>query len=116
MTSENVFQRIRDHYAGVANELYQQAAQAGLLENSSDVGTEKEEIYRKILERHLPKSCETFLGGYVFDLNGKRSRQMDVIITNGNTPRFSLAGGNKQIAPMEGTIGVVETKNQIRQA
>ena len=65
------------------------------------------------MARHLPKLCDVFLGGYVFDLKGDRSDQIDVIVTSGHTPRFQLSGGNRYIAPLEGTIGTAEVKSQL---
>ena len=109
----NIFDDLKDHYIAVAEELSSQANQAGLLKNPTGVGTEREEVYRDFLARHLPKMCDVFLGGYVFDLKGNRSDQIDVIITSGHTPRFQLSGGNRYIAPLEGTIGAAEIKSQL---
>lgn len=109
----DVFDDIREHYVSVAKELSSQARQAGLLKNSTGVGTEREEVYRAFLERHLPKMCDVFLGGYVFDLRGNTSRQIDIIVTSGNTPRFSMSSGDRFIAPLEGTIAVAEVKSKL---
>lgn len=109
----DVFRDLRDHYTLVAQELSSQARQAGLLKNPTGVGTEREDVYRSFLERHVPKMCDIFLGGYVFDMFGNASSQMDVIVTGGNTPRFRLSGGNRYIAPLEGTIAVAEVKSQL---
>lgn len=109
----DVFDHLKEHYASVARELSGQARQAGLLQNPAGVGTEREEVYRTFLERHLPKMCDVFLGGYVFDMIGNSSSQMDVIVTGGNTPRFRMSSGNRYIAPLEGTIAVAETKSQL---
>ena len=111
--NRDVFYEIKNHYGAIAEELLNQAKQARLLENSSDVGTEREGSYLSFLKRHLSRTCDAFLGGYIFDLQGNKSKQMDIIITNGNTPRFQMSGGNKQIAPLEGTIGVVESKSML---
>lgn len=111
--NRDVFHEIKNHYGAIAEELLNQANQARLLENPSDVGTEKEEIYLGFLKRRLARTCDAFLGGYVFDLQGNKSKQIDIIITNGNTPRFQMSGGNKQIAPLEGIIGIVESKSML---
>lgn len=108
--SYDVFEELKDYYTSVANELLNQASQAGLLRNPAAVGTEREELYRSFLERHVPKVCDVFLGGYVFDASGKFSTQMDVIVTGGQAPRFRLSGGNRFNAPLEGTIGIIEVK------
>ena len=108
----NTIHLIKGHLESVAEELRSQASQAMGLMNPTAVGTEREEIYRRFLERHLPKMCDVFPGGYVFDLKGNRSKQTDIIVTAGSTPRFQLAG-NTFIAPLEGTIAVVEVKSKL---
>jgi len=113
MTEPETLKLIINHFASVANELNSQAMQAGLLTNPTGIGTEREEVYRKFLERHVPKMCDVFLGGYVFDLRGNRSQQIDVILAGGNTPRFQFSAGNKFIAPLEGTIAVAEVKSKL---
>lgn len=112
MTSD-VFEDIRAHYALIAEELRAKAQQASLLSNPTGTGTEREEVYRAFLERHLPKMCDVFLGGYLFDLNGKSSAQLDVIVTVGSTPRFRMAEGDRQIAPLEGSIAIAEIKSRL---
>ena len=109
----DVFDHLKEHYISVARELSSQARQAGLLTNPTGVGTEREEVYRAFLERHLPKMCDVFLGGYVFDLTGSCSAQIDVIVASGNTPRFRMSSGNRYIAPLEGTIAAAEIKSHL---
>lgn len=109
----DVFDHLKGHYASVADELRSKAEQAALLVNSGDVGTDREGVYRAFLERHLPKTCDVFLGGYLFDLNGKSSAQMDVIVTSGNTPRFRMQDGSRHIAPLEGSVAVAEVKSRL---
>ena len=115
MTSD-VFDHLKGHYAFVAEELRTKARQATVLDNSTGIGTEREEVYRTFLERHLPKMCDVFLGGYLFDLNGRSSAQVDVIVTAGNTPRFRMPEGNRHIAPLEGSIAVAEVKSHLNKA
>lgn len=110
--TQDLFADLNDHFRLVADELRDKARQAHLLSNTSNVGTEREEVYRTFLERHLPKSCDVFLGGYVFDQNGNRSKQIDVIATSGNVLRFQMSS-NRYISPLEGTIAVAEIKSHL---
>ena len=52
-----------------------------------------------------------FRGGYVFNVEGHRSHQTDIIVTAGITPRFEMGSGRLAIAPIEGTACVVEVKS-----
>ena len=109
----DVYHDLARHFEKIAAELSSQAGQSGILSNSTGVGTDREEIYRAFLERHLPKACDAFLGGYVFDMEGNRSKQMDIIVTAGATPRFLIADEARHIAPLEGTIATVESKSNL---
>lgn len=109
----DVFDHLKRHYAAVAGELRSSAQQAGLLSNPTGVGTQREEVYRTFLERYLPKTCDVFLGGYLFDLNGASSAQIDVVVTAGNTPRFRMRDGHRHIAPLEGSIAAAEIKTRL---
>lgn len=114
--SNDVFSDIKSYYIQVAKNLIAEARQASLLVNSTSVGTEREEVYRKFLERHLPKACDAFLGGYVFDLQGNASKQIDVIVTSMSTPTFQLPNQTRIIAPLEGTVAVAEIKSRLDKA
>ncbi|MDE0128695.1 MAG: hypothetical protein OXQ86_03920 [Gammaproteobacteria bacterium] len=109
--SKPVYEDMARYFAAVSEQLNGEARQAALLENSSVVGGDREEVYRRFLERHLPRACEVFRGGYVFNLEGHRSRQTDIIVTAGITPRFEMGSGRLAIAPIEGTACVVEVKS-----
>ncbi len=109
----DVFSDLKNYYTQIAKSLLTESEQAKILTNPSGVGTEREEVYRKLLERHLPKMCDVFLGGYVFDSNGTVSKQLDVIVTAGNTPVFQMDNWTHRIAPLEGTIGVAEVKSNL---
>ena len=109
----DVFRHLAEHYASVARELSSKARQAHLLANATAMGTEREEVYREFLERHLPRTCDVFLGGYIFDRTGHSSNQIDIIATSGIAPRFRMSSGNRYIAPLEGTIAVAEIKSRL---
>ena len=112
-SKQNVYLELARYYASVAEQLTSEGRQASLLENTTAVGTDREEIYRRFLERHLPSACEVVRGGYLFDLNGIPSKQIDVMVTAGVAPRFQMASANQAIAPLEGAVAVVEVKSKL---
>ena len=79
-------QTLQNTIAPSSNNWLAKQDKLSFLNNPTAVGTDREEIYRRFLERHVPKSCEVFRGGYIFNLEGVRSRQIDVIVTAGSTP------------------------------
>ena len=111
--STDAFTKMVEYFDGLVQEMMSEASQAGLLQNPTAVGTGREEIFRPLLERHLPDNCEVFRGGYVFNVEGESSRQIDVIATSGPTPRFEILPNLQAIAPLEGTICVGEVKTRL---
>ena len=82
-------------------------AKKRLLQNSADIGATVERIYRDFLCEHVPASCDILQGGYIFDSEGRRSHQMDIIVDCGNTHRFRDSSG-QACATLEGTVANVE--------
>ena len=114
--STDAFAKMVEYFESLVQEMKNEARQAGLLQNPTAVGTGREEIFRRLLERHLPDNCEIFRGGYVFNVEGETSRQIDVIATSGPTPRFEILPNLQAIAPLEGTICVGEVKTKLDKA
>ena len=114
--SKSVYVDMARYLAAVSDELKGEARQAAILENPSVVGADREEVFRRFLERHLPKGCEVFRGGYVFNIQGDRSRQTDIIVASGVAPRFQMGSGGTAIAPIEGTACIVEVKSNLTTA
>ena len=114
--STDAFAKMAEYFQSLVQELTSEARQAGLLQNPTAVGTGREEIFRRLLERHLPDNCEVFRGGYVFNVEGETSKQIDVIVTSGPTPRFEILPNLQAIAPLEGTICVGEVKTKLDKA
>ena len=111
--NQSVFPELVKYYSSVVEQLTSEAKQAAILGNATVVGTDREEVYRRFLERHLPTICNVFRGGYVFDIEGNMSKQIDVIVTAGPTPRFKMSSGKQAIAPIEGAIAVAEIKSKL---
>ena len=108
-----VFDDLAKYFVGLADELRSMARQGALAANPSNIGEVREDAYLKFLARHVPWTCHAFRGGYVFNLNGERSRQLDVIISAATAPRIQLPESRLEIAPYEGTIAVAEVKSRL---
>ena len=113
--STDAFAKMAEYFESLVQEMKSEARQAGLLQNTTAVGTGRGN-FPSPLERHLPDNCEVFRGGYVFNVEGETSRQIDVIATSGPTPRFEILPNLQAIAPLEGTIGVAEVKTKLDKA
>ncbi len=115
----NFYARLREYYLKVAAVLRGEAEAASVFPNSSDVGTSRERIYADFLRQHAPSKCNVFLGGFLFDIAGTESKQLDVIVTTDTALRFDFHnpdGGGKAFSPVEGTLGVASIKSNLDKA
>ncbi|MCA9074738.1 MAG: hypothetical protein KDA93_06880 [Planctomycetaceae bacterium] len=83
-----------------------------LIDHPGELGTAREEIFRRFLRDYLPKRFEVATG-FVFDSAGQVSNQMDVIIADSSVcPRFEAAGG-KFYFPCESVVATGQVKSSI---
>jgi len=115
-TTEPFFIRLKEYYSQVGKVLQGEAEIASIFPNPTDKGITRENIYLKFLEQHLPSGCNIFSGGFLFDLNGQESKQIDIIITSDSSIQFNFfnnSEGGKSFACIEGTIAVASIKSNL---
>ena len=111
--SQETFRKISDYFESTCKAMvHQREGQRRLLDNSADVGHAVEDIYREFLAQQVPAACDILQGGYVFDTEGRRSHQMDIIVFSANTHRFRDDSG-KACATLEGTIADFEVTSYL---
>ena len=102
------FTKISDYFESTCRAMvHQRQGRKSLLDNSADIGQSVEDIYRAFLAQHVPAACDILQGGYAFDVEGRRSHQMDIIVHSGNTHRFRDDSG-QACATLEGTVANFE--------
>lgn len=115
--NENTVSRLITYFQDYADDLQYAAHRAGILDNKSDIGTQREDILADFLKRHLPKRCEIIKGGYIFDLSENKSKQMDLIVTNDLTLQFREFGGNEGLGKsfncIEGCYCALSVKSEL---
>ena len=112
--TEPFFNRLSSYFRKVGEILRGEADAASIFPNPTDKGISREAVYARVLRQHLPLTCNVFFGGFLFDQDGRESHQIDLIITNGVSPRFDLiteSGVEKSFACIDGCIGVVSLKS-----
>ena len=110
---DDAYLAVSSFFESAAQQLLADAQQNATLDNPTVVGSEREASIRSTLVRLLPSSCEVLSGGYLFDFEGNASRQIDIIVLSGSTPRFVAPHDGQAFAPIEGTIAVCEVKSQL---
>lgn len=110
---DDAYQAVSSFFQSAAQQLLADARQSATLSNPTAVGSEREASIRRTLVRLLPPSCEVLSGGYLFDFEGNASRQIDIIVLSGSTPRFAASHDGQAFAPIEGTIAACEVKSYL---
>lgn len=94
--------------AGILDSKYKSSAIPG---DSSDTGSNREQIFSQWLMEHLPNSVTPELGGHIIDSKKHVTGQVDVVLYNDNAPRFG--GHPKSYFFAEGVIGAIQVKSKL---
>ena len=110
------YERLRGYFDGIAAVLRGEADAASVFPNPTDVGEQRERVYLDFLRTHLPRSAHALQGGFLFDLQGNESKQIDVIAVNNYNLRFDFLGRGqspKAFACVEGSIAAASLKSNL---
>lgn len=91
--------------------LIHEAKQAGLLQQSSLVGSAREFIIHRVLRSILPPAAHIG-SGKVIDMKGNASRQIDIVVFDPRFPIFEIQPGIGMY-PLEGVIATIEVKSTL---
>ena len=107
--------KLTTYFQNVADVLDQKMKVSDVFPNTSDKGQNREGIFKKFLEDHLPQRCKVILGGFIFDSEGKESSQIDLIVINDLTLQFNNLQdvGNKSFTAIEGCYAVISVKSNL---
>jgi hypothetical protein len=115
----NFIDRFRQYLVSTIESLKREEDSASVFANTTDSGQSKEARIRDILRLHIPKSANIDLGGFLFDLEGNESKQLNLIITDSSSLRYDFHnrdGGGKAFACVDGCIGVISSKTNLNKA
>jgi len=114
--SEQFFDRLKNYYSNIGEVLRGEADVASIFLNTTDTGMSRERVYAEVLKLHLPLSCNVVLAGFLFDLNGNTSDQIDILINSQSALQFNFSsrdGSGKSFACVDGCVGVVSVKSRL---
>lgn len=109
-------ERLREYLTDAIAVLNGEASAAKVFPNTTDHGQSKERSFLDLLRLHIPKQCNIFLGGYLFNLEGEESKQIDVIVSDANSLTFDLLnkdGAGKAFGCVDGVIAVFSLKSRL---
>lgn len=118
MKEEGILQKISQKYfQGIADEISNTKNISNIFPNMSDTGDSRENIFLKFLKLHLPPRCSVSRGGFIFDLKGNTSKQIDIIIANDFSLKFSYfeqhSDNSKNIQTIEGCLAAISIKSTL---
>jgi hypothetical protein len=85
---KDFYTRFRDYFEHISDSLNSDTGASSIFPNSTDSGGSREDLIRDFLISHLPKKSEVFKGGFLFDMNGNESKQIDLLVANDITLQF----------------------------
>jgi len=101
----------KDYFHWQASRLEQEYRGAVIENHNLDTGINREDIVRKWLLEHLPRSVTPEVGGKIIDETGYKSEQIDLVVYNNALPRFGA--NEKSYYFAEGAITAVQVKSKL---
>lgn len=116
MTSESKRPVLYDYFRRTSDSLRASSQQAGALGASANLGSAREVLVRDFLQGVVPSHLRVERGE-IWDSEGKRTGQLDVLLVRSDTPRLPLAANDSGGAFIaEGVYAVVEVKSNLTAA
>ena len=110
----DVFGRLRDYFQGIADGLGSDRTASRIFPNNPDAGSTREDVLLSFLSQHAPARCHAVRGGFIFDSEGRGSRQIDLIVTNDLTLQFrrfdDRSNPGKSFNVIEGCYAAISVK------
>jgi hypothetical protein len=106
-----VHQRIIRYFQAIADELEAKGKKAAVLSNNPDRGTSRENTLENFLAQHIPSRCQVKTGGFIFDVRGTESHQIDLLVTNDLT--LQLVEQGKSFNCVEGVYCAISVKTRL---
>ena len=115
---KNILQNLAQHYfQGIADDISNAKVISSTFSNTSDVGDIRENILLKFLQLHLPSRCSVVKGGCVFDSLANELKQIDLLVVNDFSLRFSYFDkdslNSKNIQTIEGCLAAISVKSTL---
>ena len=107
--SENTI--LAQHLKNNARALSALSEDVALASHCVNLGTAREGLITNFLKHNLPQNIE-YHSGELFDYDGKRSGQMDIVLHPNSSPKINLHG-TISLFPVETVLAVIEVKSNI---
>jgi hypothetical protein len=115
---KNILQSLsKAYFQGIADDISNAKMISSIFSNMGDVGDIRENILLKFLQTHLPLRCAVVKGGCIFNSEAVESKQIDLLIVNDSSLRFSYfdrdSQNSKNIQTVEGCLVAISVKSTL---
>lgn len=100
-----------DYFNGLAESLSADSKASGASSHNPDKGSNRENLVKNFLNRHLPRRLNAVLGGSIIGADGAESKQIDIIITNDQGVRFEH--NDKTFVTAESVAAAISVKTSL---
>jgi hypothetical protein len=100
-----------DHLENCKKYLLAYSDAIGIADHKVNLGSAREALIANFLKNNLPKAIN-YSTGELFDFNGIKSGQLDIVLTPSTAPQLNLFGDYNLIAS-DTTLGVIEVKSTL---
>lgn len=100
-----------DHLENCKKYLLAYSDAIGIAGHKVNLGSAREALIANFLKNNLPKAVN-YSTGELFDFNGVKSGQIDIVLTPSTAPQLNLFGDYNLIAS-DTTLGVIEVKSSL---
>ncbi len=104
-------EELKNYFISEANKLDTSFSASNPTGHPSDTGENRQDLLIHFLNNHLPSKYEALPGGKVFDVDGKITGQVDVVVYDKNTPRLGTL--SRQLFLAEGVGAAIEVKPEL---
>lgn len=114
-TEGDFARRLKEHLDFVRLRLLEQMHGVRLLENANCRGEDMEKVFFDFLKANLPSDVRVFRGGHIYDYEGHRSAQVDIIVTTPDALGFcpSETESGKYNALIDHVVAAISIKSTI---
>lgn len=102
---------LKHYFNALADLLAAKSLLAGDSAENADIGANRELICRDFLANHVPRRYAIYPGGDVFGVGGKRSGQIDILITHDMSINFME--NHKVRCPVESLTAAISIKSRL---
>jgi len=115
---KKILQSLSQHYfQGIADDISNAKQISAIFPNMSDLGDVRENVLLKFLQLHLPSRCSVLKGGCVFDSSNNCSKQIDLLVVNDFSLKFSYfdrdSQNSKNVQTIEGCLAAISVKSTL---